>query len=351
MKVLIDARSFVGLPPGGVGKVAYELTKAYAQAFPHDHIVCATTGLTQTTLPAELQALSNIEHVHLTVPNKLWSTACITGSTSLDRQISARVGACDAAFFPNIGFFGMPRIRHALLLHDLSFLIEPKWFTRKQQLWHRIIQPKKILHHAQSIFAVSHRTARDAEYCVSIPERDITVLPIGQTLSTHSESVMFQQLPPTFALALGHGDARKNSRTAIEAIRHLRATSHDQLDLVLIGRSRTHSTESWIHTIEEPSDAEMAQLYAAATVFLYPSWYEGYGLPLHEAASMGTPRVSSLTGALTETAPRGTLFAHPAKPHHWTQAIQIAMHTRREKISPDPSAWYRAAQLLRERLQ
>lgn len=351
MRLLIDARSFVGSPPGGVGKVALQLTKAYAETFPHDHILCTTTGLKKSVLPIELQSLSNIEHIHITVPNKLWSTACVAGITSLDRRVEAQVGQCDAAFFPNIGFFGRPRIRHAILLHDLSFLIEPRWFTYKQRAWHRVIQPKKIVHHAQNIFSVSQRTARDAERCIFFPAKDITVLPIGQTLFAKKTSNQLQKFPTFFALVLGHGDTRKNSRTAIEAVRQLRATTHQQLEIVLIGRSHANYPDPWIHILTEPSDAHMIQLFTAAAVFLYPSWYEGYGLPLHEAASVRTPCIASTTGALPETAPHGTLFADPAKPHHWARAIQVALHTSRKSISPDPLAWQKAAHLLREKLR
>lgn len=350
MRLLIDARSFIGSPPGGVGKVALELTKAYATTFPHDHILCTTTGLNKFALPQELRSLSNIEHVHLALPNKLWSAASIAGITSLDRQVEARAGSCDAAFFPNIGFFGTPRIRHALLVHDLSFLIEPRWFTYKQRMWHRAIQPKKIISHAQHVFAVSQRTARDIEHCIGLSTKNCTVLPIGATLSTQVSSKKIQVVPSFFALVLGHGDARKNSQTAIEAIRHLRATTSHQLEVVLVGRSRSQYLEPWIHHIAEPSDEDMTQLYAAAAVFLYPSWYEGYGLPLHEAASQGTPRIASTSGALPETAPHGTLFADPAKPHHWMRAIEVALLTPRERIAPDVLAWQKAAQLLREKL-
>ncbi len=337
MKVLIDARPFIEAPQGGVGKVAYHLTKALAEAYPDDQFLCATTGAGKYELPAALRGLKNIEHVHIAVPNKVWSLACMLGLTSLDRAVASKVGPCDAAFFPNIGFFGRPRMPYALLLHDLSFLIEPAWFTRKQNLWHQLVHLRRAACEAKTVFAVSQRTAEDARLLFGLSADRLTVLPLGPTLSKERKDM--PNLPRRYVLALGEGDHRKNAATAIEAVRLVRMRpEHRDLELVLVGKTR------------KPDDAEMATMYARAAAFLYPSWYEGYGLPLHEAASVGTPRVASTAGALPGTAPVDTLFADPAKPHHWAAALEIALRRSRTVIAPDDGAWTRAARLLHDSL-
>lgn len=330
MRLLIDARSLVDASSGGVARVARELVSAYVQGSPQDEIVCVTTGAKKPLLDPRLAVAPNVRHVHLAIPNKLWSLLSFTGLVSLARAAERQSGACDAVFFPNIGFMGrVSGRRTTLLLHDLSFLIEPRWFTWKQRAWHRAVHAKQMIRSASHLLAVSETTKRDAIRLLGIPEERITVIPIGPTLPP---SVIPAQAgirkQETYLLALGDGDPRKNAATA-------RVTaSMSGFHLVLLGKDN------------KLSDAELASLYTNAAAFLYPSWYEGYGLPLHEAAQFGTPRIASTSGALPETAPPGTLFANPAKPHQWVEALKLALDQPRRSDQPDPGVWKKAAGIL-----
>lgn len=329
MKLLVDARSLVDASSGGVARVARELVSAYARKFPQDEIICVTTGVKKPLLDPRLAAAPNVRHVHLTIPNKIWSLLSFAGLVSLVGAVERRSGACDAVFFPNIGFIGSTRGPRnlVLLLHDLSFLIEPLWFQRKQRLWHRAVRATALIRNATRILAVSETTKRDAIRLLGIPAERITVIPIGPTLT--SPPVSNDKLPTMpYLLALGDGDPRKNSATARIA------AERSQIRLFLLGND------------DVPSDAELASIYMNASAFLYPSWYEGYGLPLHEAAQFGTPRIASTSGALPETAPPGTFFANPAKPHQWVEAVKLALDQQHRPIQLDPDAWKKAAEIL-----
>jgi glycosyltransferase involved in cell wall biosynthesis len=108
------------------------------------------------------------------------------------------------------------------------------------------------------------------------------------------------------------------------------------MKLVLIGRELGH-----------PNDEALAALMKNASVFLYPSWYEGFGLPLHEAARFGTPCIASTSGALPETAPQGTLFAPPTKPHLWVVAIQRVLHEpAKHRTQTALTNWQQATSLM-----
>jgi glycosyltransferase involved in cell wall biosynthesis len=154
-----------------------------------------------------------------------------------------------------------------------------------------------------------------------------------------------------YALAFGKDDPRKNIATIIDSIRTLRQDKNfASLELVIIGghaARRSSSHDSWIHVLPNVNDAERNHLMAHAEVFLYPSWYEGYGLPLHEAAALGIRRVASTGGALPETAPPGTIFANPAKPHHWTEAIKLALQTKPQTVQPTHT-WDESAEKLHD---
>jgi glycosyltransferase involved in cell wall biosynthesis len=89
-----------------------------------------------------------------------------------------------------------------------------------------------------------------------------------------------------------------------------------------------------------------------ASVFLYPSWYEGFGLPLHEAARFGTPCIASTAGALPETAPEGTHFAPPGKPHLWKKALEMVLTApERYRTKTALQGWEAAAKTIKNTLE
>ncbi len=355
MILLVDARPIIDAARGGVSRVALEICVAYAEAFPQDTLICVTTGSKKPILPDRLSTQPNVQHVHLPWPNKLWSIAAFLGVVSLVTETKKRVKNIDAAFFPNLGFVGtIPKnIPSTLLLHDLSFLIEPAWFTRKQRLWHHAVRAKRLITSTTHLLSVSETTKRDAINLIKIPSDHITVIPLGPTVPLATS----YQLPATsspYILCLGANDARKNAKTTFEAVRALRRKKqfHD-VELVVVGARFITPNEnkiSWIRFIERPSDQQLSTLYNNAAVFLYPSWYEGFGLPLHEAAQYGTPRVASIAGALPETAPAGTFFANPMKPHQWVTAITLAITSPRTPIEMPLTNWKDAATKLKSAL-
>lgn len=368
MRIIVDARPFALPLTGGVGRVAFELVRAFAQEFPQHEIILATTGW---RIPRFAEGLdrSNIKHTHIKIPNKIWSLLAVLGFTSLFSVCSKKMGPAQAFFMPNLGFVGrLPRgPRKILLLHDLSFLIEPRWFSFKDRLWHRAVKAKKLIRSADHLLSVSNTTKQDAIRLLGIAQEKISVIKIGSTLSSVPSTN--QVLSTKYVLCLGLSDPRKNSATAIEAVKLLRREEgFENLELVLIGGkiktnvisslsrnltargslgSARDDNFSWIRTILRPTDAELANLYANAAAFLYPSWYEGYGLPLHEAARHGTPCVASTSGALPETAPAGTIFANPAKPQHWEAAIRLALLQSKTRLET-PETWQSAARKLHD---
>lgn len=352
MRWLIDARPLVDPNPGGVSRVARGLISAFCALAREDEIILATTGQNKfqasgfgfSALPAGRQ-VAGFRHIHLRLPNKIWSAAACAGITSLDQEIEKRAGKIDGIFLPNLGFVGRLRQPYTLLLHDLSFLMEPRWFSRKMRLWHKAVRPEELIRNAASLLSVSETTKRDAVKLLGIPKNKITVIPMGPTIQNMRDARCAMRDAPRYILVLGADDPRKNAKLAVEAIKILKQEKgFEDIELILIGSKNRVSNE------------KLAELYQNASAFLYPSWYEGYGLPLHEAAAYGTPRVASTTGALPETAPRGTLFADPAKPHHWAEALKMILIKNSHDLqpttySPQPADWSPAAQILLKTLQ
>lgn len=345
MRLLIDARPFADPKTGGVGRVGAALTKTLAEHFPEVEIVLATTGWQAPESLRSALNLSdqfNINHVHLKLPNKLWSLLSFLSLISLDKEIEKRTGKIDAIFLPNLGFVGRLKKPYLLLIHDLAFKIEPRWFPLKTRWWHKAVRAEKLIAGAAHLLAVSATTKRDAIELLNVGPEKISVIPLGSTLQPAEPKDADHKTTPTqrVVLAFGAGDPRKNSSTARLAVDGLKKNpAFADLKLILIGDQL------------KPTDTELKKLFSQAAAFLYPSWYEGYGLPLHEAAAFGTPCIASFAGALPETAPLGTIYADPAKPHQWIEALRItlAKETQLKKIT-QPKTWDEAVRILKHNL-
>lgn len=340
MRILIDARSLVDPLQGGVTRVARGVIDAFLKTT-RDEIILATTGSVAPDLKEFESSL--VRHIHIAIPNKAWSALTTIGLISLDREVEKRVGTIDAVFLPNIGFVGNLHRPYVLLVHDLSFVIEPRWFSFKGRWWHKAVHATRLLTRATQLLAVSETTKRDTVNLLGIPETRITVIPMGPTTVTSmyaGSSTSPGTTEGRYVLALGWNDVRKNARTADRAVAILNQDpTFTDVKCIIVGRD-----------VIRPSDSELSALYANASAFLYPSWYEGYGLPLWEAASYGTPCIASTAGSLPETAPSGTRFVDPTKPHHWAEALRsvLAQQNRKNIHSVPYIGWKEAAKRLNQ---
>jgi glycosyltransferase involved in cell wall biosynthesis len=316
MNILFDGRALADPNSGGVKRVNAGILEALRTQ--GAAITVATTGASKPKISDE----------HLGLPTKLLSAAIWLHITSFDRLFNKK---SDLLFLPNIGWVGSPKIPYALVVHDLSFLIEPRWFSWKSRLWHRVVGAARQIKNARILFAVSETTKRDLIRLLQIPGERIVVIPLGLDSSFQSPTPASSSIQKKFLLALGANDPRKNA--ALSKV----VAKQTGLELKLIG----DASQERVH------DEELDQLYAQAAAFLYPSWYEGFGLPLHEAARHGTPCIASTAGALPETAPEGTIFASPSKPQHWIEAVHtILNHPSMHRTKTGINSWNPAAQII-----
>jgi alpha-1,3-rhamnosyl/mannosyltransferase len=135
-------------------------------------------------------------------------------------------------------------------------------------------------------------------------------------------------LPARYLLAIGAGNERKNIPMLIQAWRGC-LEGAPGLGLVVIGAGASAARDredSRLLTIENASDAETAAALSGAEVFVYPSLYEGFGLPLVEAMRAEIPVLASTDAALREVANGAALHFDPDSPEELTGLIQRLMH-------------------------
>lgn len=220
--------------------------------------------------------------------------------------------------------------KSVVTVHDLAFEMYPQYYPSWHRRYlHRVT--KRAVKRARRVIAVSERTKRDIAKLYHVPHRSIEVIHHGfsspaQTRSDRSIASEIQTTTFPFSLPyvffLGRIEHKKNLLALIDAFSILAKEITQPLSLVLAGsdgfganeirqramRSLAHHT---IHFLGYVDKAQKHMLYRYASAFVFPSWYEGFGLPILEAQSFGIPVVASRTSSLPEVAGEGAMFVDP----------------------------------------
>ena len=229
-------------------------------------------------------------------------------------------------------------------LHDLAFLRFPHVLTRSKCMYHRTFTVRS-LRHTTMVIAVSENTKQDAVELLGIPaerirvvypciaERFSNVIPQEEELTAFRQK---QHLTDGYMLYLGTLEPRKNITMLIEAYARLRQTHSIQEKLVVAGakgwlydsifeKVQQLGIESEVVFPNYVAETEQALWYRAARVFVYPSLYEGFGLPVAEALACGVPVVTSNVSSLPEAGMAIALCVDPQDVEAMATAIYKAL--------------------------
>ena len=215
-------------------------------------------------------------------------------------------------------------------VHDVSFLENPEYFTtfRAAQLRCTV---QRTVKSAKRVLTGSEFSKRSILRAYGLPEERVVVLPNGVSSAFHPISLETARrwaqttlsLPAPFILTVGDLQPRKNHLGLIHAYEEL-MREHPQLPhhLVIVGKetwyapviraAAKHSAlASRIHFTGFVSDDDLTKLYGACDLFVYPSFYEGFGLPIVEAMACGRAVACSNTSAMPEVADSAALLFNP----------------------------------------
>lgn len=223
-------------------------------------------------------------------------------------------------------------------IHDLAPFRVPKKYDWMRMLYGRVIV-RQLAHRQDEIVAVSHATARDITRFFHVPPARLTVIHNGldhERFTAEGRDAAGRSIadrhglhPPFFLYVARLEHPGKNHARLIAAFNRFKTQSPSPWQLVLIG-SDWHGA-AVIHDLVRHSpfaqdirclgfipDAELPTWYRAASVFVYPSLFEGFGLPPLEAMACGCPVLASSDGAVGEVCGDAALQANP----HDVDALQ-----------------------------
>lgn len=225
-------------------------------------------------------------------------------------------------------------------VYDLSFIHYPQVLSPARRLYLRLFTALSC-QRARRVIAISHSTARDLEVSLNIPASKIDVAACGYDTSRfkplpEAEIRAFraaQGLPERFWLFIGTLEPRKNLTTLLKAYAALPQTQRLPL---IIGGGKGWQYDDIFATVEQYGlqdqvsfpgflSAESLPLwYNSAEVFIYPSIFEGFGLPVLEAMACGTPVIVSDASSLPEVVGASGLRVPPYDLSAWTAALAQA---------------------------
>jgi len=297
----------------------------------------------RTELPSfSWLALSNVSLFSFKISNRaLLYTTRLFNRPFIDKKLKG----VDVFFAPH--FFSTalsPKVRRVTTFHDLSFEQFPEFFSRKQRLWHRFVSPAWQARFSDQLITVSDSTKQDLSSRYHIDPARITTIHSGvsatfRPLTTEMIEQFRHQhrLPEKFILFFGAFEPRKNLLGIIRAFEMTKSMpGMEQVHLVLAGApgwlnqegiayTKHSSYANHIHILDQVQNDERTFLYNAATVFAYPSFFEGFGFPPLEAMACGIPVIASYTSSLPEVVGDAGILVNPYNLSEMAYAMHSAV--------------------------
>jgi alpha-1,3-rhamnosyl/mannosyltransferase len=354
MRVLIDARTASDHFPG-IGRYVVNLSRALAHLAPEAEfqlLVESSSGAGHLALPGLPQAVCSSSPFGL---RQQWQV----------RGRLRRIGA-DVYHSPYYLMPYWPGVAAVLTCHDVIPLLYPEYFRLEQRLIFRLAC-WLALRRARKVICVSRATQADLIHCFHLPERRCVVIPEAadsQFTPRPPEEISAARraysLPPAYVLYLGSNKPHKNLVNLVAAWQGVigrRAQFEGGLadvKLVVAGQwdrrypeSRRLAEQAGLQDevlfVGPVAEKDLPAVYSGATLFVFPSFYEGFGLPVLEAMACGVPVTCARAGGLPEVAGEGACLFDPTQVSAITDALVGLLANPEQRAGLQERGWRQAA--------
>jgi glycosyltransferase involved in cell wall biosynthesis len=220
--------------------------------------------------------------------------------------------------------------RVVVTIHDLIHLVHPEFLPNRLALSYARFMLQRAVRRATRILTVSEATARDLTGRLGIPAARIAAIWNGvderfreaTPRAATVERLAVLGLEPGYFLFVGNPKPHKNLETLLAAFAGLESAS---ARLVIAGEKRAHKEkdrDSRVVSLGRIDDPLLPALYGGAAALVFPSLYEGFGLPVVEAMAAGAPVLASSTPAVAEVAGSAAVLVDPLDVDGWTKAMR-----------------------------
>ncbi|MEQ9623729.1 glycosyltransferase family 4 protein [Coleofasciculus chthonoplastes] len=290
------------------------------------------------SLPDSLQQVSPLYLVPIPVRVSNFILS-LPANVAVSQYFENCLGSPDIVQGTNYSVYPCKNSRRIINIYDLSFIKYPDYIDATVATYKKRI--KRYLQWTDLILTISESSKRDIVNYLGVNHQQIYVTPLASRYSSgylknHLRDQVMESIDYDFSqpylLFVSTIEPRKNIQTLINAFNLLKQNVKIEHQLVLIGRKGWHhqpifaaiENSPWnhhIHHLDYLCDEQVARFYSKADVFVYPSHYEGFGLPVLEAMTLGAPVVTSNTSSLPEVAGDAALLIDPNDPIHLAEAI------------------------------
>ncbi|MFC4687294.1 glycosyltransferase family 4 protein [Epilithonimonas pallida] len=314
MKIAYDAKRFFH-NTSGLGNYSRDLVRILAEFYPQNQYILLNKN--KSELGRDILDLPNVSFVK-------------TSDGTMSRQFKMGKDAQNVGADIFHGLSGeLPLkwnkkpIKKVVTIHDLIFVRFPQyytWFDRKIHFW----KFRKAANTADRIIAISQQTKEDIIHFLKIKENKIDVVyqgchagfkekPTDEFLEQVKEKF---DLPDRFVLNVGTIEERKNLLNVVKALKD------SGIPLVVVGsrkkkkyvkkiESEIRKNGVEVYFLQDVSMEELASVYRLADIFIYPSFFEGFGIPVIEALFSETVVITSNTSCLPEAGGPDSVYVNP----------------------------------------
>ncbi len=356
MRITIDVRLLSRGSASGIEEYTRNLLRAMMTIDNNNDYTFFYNGLRKKPLECQVSGIK-YQVIDWKIPNKLFDLSSrFLSWPKIDSLIKS-----DLVFSPHFNILKVKKTPRVITFHDLSFIHHPYFFSWKQKFWHWLQNIKKQARQTEKIIAVSEFTKNDLVNTLGIKPEKIEVIysGISEEFKTVDELKGYGHRPTVeeskkqnsstrpYILYLGTLEPRKNVEAVIRAFNLLK-TKPDFGDfrLILAGRpgwlydnilkeASRSPFKNDIVFLGAVSGKDRVRLYSGAKVFVYPSFFEGFGFPPLEAQACGCPTVVAQRAALPEILGQSALFVDPWRVEEVAAAIEFLVNDpklRREII-------------------
>lgn len=345
MKIGFDARVLMDKKYSGVSEYTANLLSAILEIDKENQYKLFYNSFRSQNDKLKPWVKENTKLIGSRYPNKIFNY--ILQKIFSYPKIDKYLGDIDVFFSPHFNFLNISKgCKSVITVHDISFLRYPEFFSLRKNIWHKSLGIKKMLNKFDKIVAVSENTKLDLVEVLDLEEDKIHVIYSGNKISIDKEIenseveeyLNKKDISSDYIFYLGNIEPRKNIVSIIEAYNKIREKREDLKNTKLVIAGASGWKNKCVFTAWEKSKykkdikflgyvnkREKEILYRKAKLFVYPSFYEGFGFPPLEAMKRGVPVISSNVSSLPEILKDAAILVNPYRVDEIEQAMLLCL--------------------------